>query len=128
MSSRYAQWGGALRDDPYNGCKGDYRITRTANQISEPSAFRENMGLVGCQFSRALKPCSNPCYLRSMDFPRNFIPIQKCAWALGTRLGYKRKDQPITNPCSVKGKLRKNAVCYKKSALNNCALCIIRSQ
>ena len=24
----------------------------------------------------------------------------------------------------VKGKLRKNALCYNKSALNNCALCI----
>ena len=63
-----------------------------------------------------------------MDFPRNFIPIQKRAWALGTRLGYKRKDQPITNPCSVKGKLRTKALCYKKSALNNCALCITRSR
>ena len=79
------------------------------NQISEPSAFRENMGLVGVPIqSRAHKPGS-----------RKLIPIQKRAWALGTRLGYKRKDQPITNPCSVKEKLRKNALCYNKSALNN---------
>ena len=92
-----------------------YRSDKDWNQISERSVFRENVGLVGVPILAG----SQTWFQESHSHSKTRVGSQR------TRLGYKRKDQPITNPCSVKGKLRKNALCYNKSGADDHGLLVL---